>query len=97
MKYLKIFFVLLSLLAIAYLSYDYSCQHMGENVFDHKYCPICDAYGSIVFVYVFLALIVLLHVLQQRYLTFKKESLFCKSFIKTIFSLRAPPVSPAFI
>lgn len=91
MKYIKLLFVVVSLLAIVYIGYDYTCGHMNENLFNHEYCQICDSYGTAGIVSVFCVLYLFLFMVQLFVITFKNERPHFSSFIDTVFSLRAPP------
>jgi len=46
-KKTKIFFLLVSLLALFLMGYDYVCGHMDENYLLPNKCPLCAAYQSL--------------------------------------------------
>ncbi len=48
MKRIFPLFIILSILAIVVVAYDFTCGHMDENPFSELKCPLCQAFHSII-------------------------------------------------
>ena len=94
-KKIHIVFLVLSLVSLTYISYDYTYGHAGENPTLPNHCVICQAYQSTEAAQVFLAFILIFGILPIIGVISPDK---CFSYVSTnlvVISLRAPPAEIA--
>ncbi len=86
-------FLLLSLLSLFVVGYDFTCGHTFDEVMSLEYCPVCDAFHSADKVAVFLIDLLLVGSVVFLGIASIYCTLFPSDLYLTLFALRAPPVS----
>ena len=88
---LRTLFILLSLLALFVIGFDYVCGHMEENPFLPDTCPICASFHSTELGYLLIFLLMFLGILPLTGFISLHSSCSVISLHLSTFSNRSPP------
>ncbi|MCD6307638.1 MAG: hypothetical protein J7M24_01435 [Candidatus Latescibacteria bacterium] len=94
MKKRNLLLILLALVALSVISWDYTSGHTLKDIGNPEYCPICDAFQSVVIGVLLVYIIVLLGFVPTLYYVINETV----SFVSSLFAIsitpdRAPPAS----
>ena len=92
-KNLQNILLILALVALSVIIYDFACGHMNENPFDTNKCPLCQAHQSTEIVYFSLYFLLLGLFLTGTLLSAVEWQIPSFFFLRNI-SHKAPPLIP---
>ncbi|MBN1292759.1 MAG: hypothetical protein JXB48_13040 [Candidatus Latescibacteria bacterium] len=87
----KILILLMSLLALFVILYDYEYGHLGENVLNPEWCPLCESIQSTELGHLFMVYLLFVGILTLLGFLDSSNEIAVSSLYFNLTSQRAPP------